>query len=184
MKNFKATEKGHVIGEYTAFSLASWIKRGDKIVADIREAFRTGNNSTIEALKLAGIIQSVKHAHNIIPTSGRSVLARILAGDVTYSGEVDYGALGDGTSAFTNSSTTLNNEIYRSQADSQAFDDNIAYIDWFIEAGDVADQTFEEWGAFIDGTASADSGQAWSLLITGGWVKSGSMFVSAKYTFV
>ena len=112
-------------------------------------------------------------------------MARLLAGDVTYSGEVDWGALGDdATPSFNNASTQLVNEVFRSQADSQAFDDNIAYIDWFIASGDVADDTYTEFGAFIDGTGAADSGQAWSLLATGGWVKSGSMFISAKYTLV
>lgn len=168
-----------------AISLAPWVTRKMKIVDDIRQAIRTQNWSILKALMDCGVVLEVKEAKNIIPTTGRAVLARILAGDVTYTGEVDYGALGSAASpAFTNASTQLTTEVYRSQADSQAFDDNIAYIDWFIAAGDVADQTFEEFGAFIDGTASADSGQAWSLLKTGGWVKSGSMFISGKYTFV
>lgn len=174
-----------VIGEYTAISLASWVQRGSKVIDDIRQAIRTGNKTMLETLLAHGVIQSISEVKNIIPTSGRSILARILAGDTTYTGEVDYGALGDGGSpSFNNASTILSNEVYRSQADSQAFDDNIAYIDWFIAAGDVADQTFTEFGAFIDGTGSADTGQAWSLLATGGWVKSGSMFISGKYTFV
>lgn len=180
----KANEIQKVKGEYTAFSLAPWVEKSSKIVADLRQAIRTGNNAIINTLKQSGAVLEVKEATNIIPTSGRAVLARLLAGDATYSGEVDYGALGSGTTAFTNASTQLNTEVYRSQADSQAFDDNIAYIDWFIASGDVADQTFQEFGAFIDGTGTANSGQAWSLLITGGWVKSGSMFISAKYTFI
>lgn len=184
MQQFNANEKGKVIGEYMAFSLAPWVTRNMPVIKDLREAIRTQNWRIVQALKDCGVILEIKEAHNIIPTTGRSVLARILAGDNTYTGEVDYGALGSGSTAFTNASTELNTEVYRSQADSQAFDDNIAYIDWFIAAGDVADQTFQEFGAFIDGTGSADSGQAWSLLITGGWVKSGSMFISGKYTFV
>ena len=184
-QHFNANEKGKVIGEYMAISLAPWVTRGMPFIKDIRDAIRTRNWRILKALQDCGVVLEVKEAHNIIPTSGRNVLARILAGDVTYTGEVDYGALGSAASpAFTNASTQLTTEVYRSQADSQAFDDNIAYIDWFIAAGDVADQTFEEFGAFIDGTGSANSGQAWSLLKTGGWVKSGSMFISGKYTFV
>lgn len=182
---YQNIEKGKVIGEYTALSLAPWVERGSKVISEIREALKTGNQAVIDTLKASGVILDVKHVHNIIPTTGRSVLARLIAGDTTYSGEVDYGALGSSASpAFGNASTQLGTEVYRSQADSQAFDDNVAYIDWFIAAGDVADQTFEEFGAFIDGTGSANTGQAWSLLKTGGWVKSGSMFISGKYTFV
>ena len=181
---FKNEEQGKTIGEYTFFSLAPWVTRGSRIIDELRHAVRTGNQTLIQALIDKGAVRRVQMNRNIIPTVGRAVWARRLAGDTTYSAEVDYGALGSGSTAFTNASTTLNTEVYRSQADSQAYDDNLAYIDWFIASGDVADQTFEEFGGFIDGTGAADSGQAWSLLITGGWVKSGSMFISAKYTLV
>jgi hypothetical protein len=184
MKKFNPHEIGKIKGEYWAWSLAPWITRTSPILNDIRHAIRTGNKRLMQALIDTGAVQRMKYNTNLIPTTGRNVLARLLAGDTTYSGEVDYGALGDGNTAFTNASTTLNNELFRSQADSQAYDDNIAYIDWFVESGDIADQTFEEFGAFIDGNGSADTGQAWSLLVTGGWVKSGSMFISGKYTLV
>ncbi len=185
MKKLNANEKGKVIGEYIAVSLAPWVKKEMQVVEDIRKAIRENNKRLLKSLIDSGIILQLKEAHNIIPTTGRSVLARLLAGDTTYTGEIDWGALGNGASpVFNNASVKLVNEVFRSQADSQAYDDNIAYIDWFIESGDVADQTFTEFGAFIDGTASADSGQAWSLLATGGWVKSGSMFISGKYTFI
>lgn len=183
-KHFNVADTGYWKGEYTKFSLASFVKRGDRVLDDIRRAIRTGNHRIIDALKIAGVITDIQYAENIIPTTGRNVLCRLLAGDNTYTGEIDYGALGDGSPSFTNASTVLDNEVYRSQADSQAFDDNITYIDWFVSAGDVADQTFTEFGAFIDGTGSVDSGRAWSLLATGGWVKSGSMFISGKYTLV
>lgn len=182
---FGFVEQAKIKGEYTMFSLAPWVDRKSKIINDLRLAIRTNNQNMIQALIDTGVILSVQKKTNIIPTTGRNVLARRLAGDVTYSGEVDYGAIGTGVSpSFTNASTQLSSEQYRAQADSQAYDENIAYIDWFIAAGDVADATYTEFGAFIDGTASANSGQAWSLLATGGWVKSGSMFISGKYTFV
>lgn len=184
MDTFFAKEKMKIIGKYTCFSLAPWVQRGDQVLDDIRLAIRTKNNAIIQALKDIGVILEVKEAYNLIPTTGRNVLARLVTGDTTYTGEIDWGALGDTNTAFTNASTQLNNELFRSQADSQVFDDNVAYVDWFVAAGDVADGTYEEFGAFIDGTAAADSGQAWSLLVTGGWVKSGSMFISGQYTFV
>lgn len=184
MKNL-AHETAKIIGEYTAISLSPTVQKGDRVLEDIRLAVRTGNNVMLKRLQEAGIINNIQYAKNLIPTTGRNVLARLLAGDNTYTGEVDYGALGDAVSpSFTNASTLLGNEVYRSQADSQAYDDNIAYIDWFIASGDVADGTYTEFGAFIDGTGSADSGRAWSLLATGGWVKSGSMFISGKYTLL
>lgn len=185
MQKLVNAEIGKIKGEYFAFSLAPWVKRNSQIIRDIRHAIKTGNMQIIKALRDTGAVLDFKYNQNIIPTTGRNVLARLLAGDATYSGEVDWGAIGTGVSpSFTNASTQLSSEQFRSQADSQVFDDNIAYIDWFIASGDVADDTYTEFGAFIDGTASADSGQAWSLLATGGWVKSGSMFISGKYTLV
>lgn len=169
-------------GFYQFFSLPKNISQNSKLIEKLRLHVRNKENLNIGALIKSGAILSHKTAHNLIPATGLNVVARRLAGETTYSLEVDYGALGSGSSAFTGASTQLNTEVYRKQAASQAYDANISYIDWFIESGDVADQTFEEFGAFIDGSGSANSGQAWSLLITGGWVKSGSIFISAAYT--
>jgi len=180
-KNSK--EKSGVKGEYTFFSISDWVKENSKEISLLREYIKTGNKNIIENLKKSGAILNVQTKTNLIPTTGFNVLTRLLSGDTTYSGEVDYGAIGTGVSpSFTVASTQLVSEQFRKQASSQSYDDNIAYIDWFIASGDVADDTYTEFGAFIDGSASADSGQAWSLLATGNWIKSGSIFISAKYT--
>lgn len=179
----KIKEKLMIKGEYQCFKLADFVTEKSKTISKLRKYVKTQQTAILEALLASGEVISVCNATNLIPTVGRNVLARLLAGDTTYTGEIDYGALGNGVApSFTNASTILSNEVYRKQASSQSFDDNIAYIDWFIASGDVADQTFTEFAAFIDGTGAADSGQAWSLLATGGWIKSGSMFISAKYT--
>lgn len=142
--------------------------------------FSRGDNSAF--IGFAHILNGIQEVANLTPTIGRNVLARLLAGDTTYTGEINYGALGSGSSAFTNGSTQLNTEVFRKLNSDASFDDNIAYIDWFIASGDVADATYPEFGAFIDGGAGANSGQAFSLTLTGGWVKSGSMFISLKIT--
>ena len=170
---------------YKVFQLSDEVTENSFTILNlIREFVRTGKKEIIDNLISNGFVLNYSENHNIVPTVGRNVLARLLAGDTTYSGEVDYGAIGNGVSpTFTNASTALSNEIYRKQASSQGFDDNISYIDWFIASGDVADGSYTEFGAFIDGTASTDSGQAFSLIaipIT----KSGSVFVSAVYTLL
>jgi len=132
---------------------------------------------------IAGIIQVEQEVDNLVPTVGRTVLARRLSGDTTYTGEINYGALGSGTTPFTNASTQLNTEVFRKIKSDSSFDNNITYTDWFIASGDVADQTFQEFSAVIDGTGTANSGQAFSLVVTGGWVKSGSCFISLRVTF-
>lgn len=182
---FFTKEKLKYKGEYTKFSIAPHIESTDPVLDDIRVALRTGNTRIINALKQSGIITDIQFAHNIIPFSGRNVLARILAGNTAYSGAIDYGALGNAFGPFfNNNSTELSNEVYRKQAQTRSYDNNITYVDWFFAASDVADQTFTEFGAFIDGTSTANSGRAWSLFATGGWVKNGAMFVSGKYTLI
>jgi hypothetical protein len=120
---------------------------------------------------------------NIIPLVGRNVLTRLLCGDVTYTGAINYGAFGSGSTAFNSTSTQLNAEVYRKLNVGLLADGNFAYADWYIASGDVANQTFNEFGVFIDGTASANTGQAISLLLpTGGFVKSGAMFISFTLT--
>lgn len=180
----KINKEVTIKANYKMFKLARNILSEDSpVVNTLRKFARTGNKKILDSLIAHGYVIEMNEVHNLIPTVGRNVLARLLAGDATYSGEVDYGALGTAVSpSFSNSDTQLGNEVYRKQASDQAFDDNIVYIDWFLASGDVADQTFTEFGAFIDGTASANSGQAFSLLATGGWVKSGSIFISAQYT--
>lgn len=122
--------------------------------------------------------------HNIIVTVGRAVLAERLAGGTTYSGEINYGALGTGVAPSpANGDTTLDTEAFRKLAASQTFSDNIAYVDFFYTASDTSG-TFTEFGNFIDGLAGVDTGQLFSYIATGGWVKSGSesLFVSCQYT--
>ena len=178
-------EQTTIKGEYQFVKLSPQLQ-DEKIEKEILPRLRIAlkHNDQIELNKMVDekIIYQIKEKTNLIPTTGRNVLARLLTGDTTYTGEINYGALGSGDTAFTNASTKLNTEVFRKLASSASFDDNIAYVDWFIASGDVADQTFEEFGAFIDGEAGADTGQAFSLLITGGWQKSGSIFISAKYT--
>jgi hypothetical protein len=166
----QANEQAKTIGEYFAFMLPADVSESE--VAELRRQVRSGRVTAPHC-----------YVKNILPTTGRSVLARLLSGDATYTGEVNYGALGSGaTPVFTNASDKLVTEVFRKIPSSHSFDGHISYVDWFIAAADCADGTYTEWGAFIDGTASADSGQAWSLLATGGWVKSGSMYVAARYT--
>lgn len=103
----------------------------------------------------------VHEVTNLIPTAGRSVLAQRLAGTTTYSGTVNYMAVGSGTAAPANGDTTLGSEAYRQTLSSSTYTNHVAYLSCFIAAGD-ATGTHTEAGLFIDGTGSADTGQLFS----------------------
>lgn len=95
---------------------------------------------------------------NVTTTVGRSVLAQRLSGTTTYTGVVNYGALGTNSTAPAVGNTQLGTETYRKALSSGTYLNNIAYIENFYTATEVSG-TFEEYGFFIDGTGTANSGQ-------------------------
>jgi len=95
---------------------------------------------------------------NIVVTEGRAVFAARLASDTTYSGSINYGALGTSTTAPANADTQLGTETFRKAISSYNSVDNIAYLSFFYTATEVTG-TFKEFGNFIDGSAAANSGQ-------------------------
>jgi hypothetical protein len=166
------------------FILAGWVKEHSHWVNLIRQFVLTGNQQIYDYLIQQGIILNFQSKHNLITTRGRNVLCRLLAGDTTYSGQVNYGALGTGVSPSPSSSSTqLATEVYRKIYSSHTQDGaNTSFIDFFYAAGDT-NGTYTEFGNFIDGTSSANSGQMFSYVATGGWVKTSlqSLFVSCQY---
>lgn len=98
---------------------------------------------------------------NLIPTVGRGVFAQRLCGTLTYTGTVNYVALGTGSTAPANGDTQLTTETYRRLIFSATPVNNIAYITGVFTAAEVSG-TFAEVGLFIDGTASPNSGQIYS----------------------
>jgi hypothetical protein len=107
---------------------------------------------------------------NIVVLSGRSAMARILLGDTTYSGAINYGALGTDSTAPAASDTTLGAEVARKLFARRTRTDAQLNFDFFYSQLDT-DGTYEEFGIFIDGDASADTGQLFNHALTGGWAK-------------
>jgi len=120
---------------------------------------------------------------NIIPTAGRSVLAQRLANTTTYTGIINYGALGSGSASPANSNTTLGTETYRKATSSQTSASNIAYISNFYTATETSG-TYAEAGWFIDGAASANTGQLFSrFLISVSKAVTETLTVESTFTF-
>jgi hypothetical protein len=165
------------------FNLRGDIEETHPALNTIRQALRTGNKDALYVLEAEGIIERHHADHNLVVTMGRNVIARLLVGDVTYSGQINYGALGTSSTAVGNSDTQLGTEVYRKLFASHTTDgNNVAYVDFFYAATDW-NGTANEFGNVIDGTASANTGRLFSHILTGGWVKSNvqSMFISCQY---
>lgn len=121
---------------------------------------------------------------NLVVTVGRSVLAQRLSNITTYTGIINYGALGSGSTTPVNGDTQLQTEVFRKVVASASATANVSFIDFFYAKADT-NGTYNEFGTFIDGSGSANSGQMFTHALTGGWTKSSSesMTVSAQYTF-
>jgi hypothetical protein len=174
----------NIEANFDFFNLRGDIAEDDPVVDIIRVAIRQNKRGLLQQLEQQGIIQRHHMAHNLVATVGRNVIARLLVGDTTYTGAINYGALGTSSTTPNNSDTQLGTEVYRKLYASRTTDgNNVSYIDFFYAATDT-NGTYTEFGNVIDGTASANTGRLFSHILTGGWVKTNlqSMFVSAQYT--
>lgn len=97
--------------------------------------------------------------HNLVPNVLRYSLATLISGTtVTPTFKANYLALGSGSTAPTNSDTSLQAEEVRSLFNDRSAANNVAYLDVFFPSSVVGGQTYLEAGVFVDGTGSADTG--------------------------
>ncbi|MFA6429771.1 MAG: hypothetical protein WCV84_04720 [Patescibacteria group bacterium] len=122
------------------------IERGEQVARELLDEYH------------AKALVAVHEFDNLIPTVGQSVIAQRLANVTTYTGIVNYAAVGSNTTTPNISDTQLGTETYRQTLTSQTYLDNIAYLSCFIVAGS-ATGTHKEAGLFIDGGAGANTGQ-------------------------
>jgi len=109
---------------------------------------------------LDGNIVKVQEIDNLVTTVGKEVFSRLLAGDTTYSGLINYLAVGTGLSSPAITDTTLETEIGRTTAQAPTPTRTGTSVTWeFYFSPTEAIGTLKEIGAFIDGTGTADSGQ-------------------------
>ncbi len=131
---------------------------------------------------LTGAIKSKQVVENLVTTVGRSVLASLLAGDNTYSGELTHGALGSSTTTPTNADTQLGAEIVgaRVAVISQIAVANESFSSFFFPDGDQID--YEEFANFIDGSLTINSGQIFShVLISGSKAVNETLTIDSNY---
>lgn len=105
-------------------------------------------------------IMKVQKVDNLVVTVGKEVVARLLANDQTYSGYINYVAVGTGLSSPNISDTTLETEIARTLPQAPTPTRVGAEVTWeFFFAAAEAVGTLKEVGAFIDGNATLNTGQ-------------------------
>lgn len=183
-------EKGTITGELVISVYNTMTAKGHALEQEILAlidgprfaGYREKYLSLVKEMRDLFLVREYK-VTNLIATEGRAVIAQRLANDTTYTGIINYGALGSSATAPTNGDTQLTTEVFRKVVASTSDTTNQAFIDFFYSKTDT-DGTYEEFGTFIDGTGSADTGQLFTHALTGGWVKSASesLTVSVTYT--
>jgi hypothetical protein len=118
---------------------------------------------------------------NLVVLSGREAIARRLIGDFAYTGAINYGALGTASAAASASDAALGAEAARKLFARRSRAGAQVSLDFFFSQADT-DGTYEEFGLFIDGDESADSGQLFNRALTGGWTKSDAEAMTVSIT--
>src|SRR5689334_7760039 len=122
----KVAQEVKIRGNFDFYTLPKITRKNAYIIRELRRFQRTNgaNKHVIERIKARGLIHRHMRKHNLITTRGRAVLASLLAGDPTYSGQINYGALGSSSTPVNNSDIKLGTEVYRKIYASHTTDGN------------------------------------------------------------
>lgn len=109
---------------------------------------------------------------NVTCDDGRTRIAKALSGNISTTDEIEvnYVAVGTSATAPATSDTQLTAETFRKQVSSVTYSGKSFYATAFYAAGE-ATATLQEHGLFIEGSATANSGELLSHLLTGAIVK-------------
>lgn len=119
---------------------------------------------------------------NQVVSVGRQCFTARLINELTYTGVINYGALGTSSTAVSDAQTTLVAEVKRKGVATRTRVANTATIRFFYSKSDTSG-TYEEFSTFIDGTATVDTGQMFNRVLTGGWTKSSSESLTVTAQF-
>lgn len=181
----KIKERAGILGRVT---LTSFTVGNNKEAKEIEKFLNTAIDISPELFEQK--IQRLKQLcdfkektfKNQVVSVGRQCFAGRLVGETTYTGIINYGALGTGSTAISDSDTVLDTEVKRKAVATRSRTGTSVTVRFFFTKSDT-NGTYEEFGTFIDGSASADSGQLFNRVLTGGWTKSSSETLTVTVQF-
>lgn len=110
---------------------------------------------TIKTFKDGELVREIGPIPNKVVSSsgyGRNIIARQLTGDTTYSMEIDSVAVGDDNTAAADGDTALGNSLVSGiSLTKTTLSNNQITFDVFVADGNLADDTYEEFGLFCNG---------------------------------
>lgn len=110
-----------------------------------------------ELFDLQGNLIEKKEYDNLVVNVAKNGFAAILNDESGFTGIINYGAIGTSTASPALTDTTLTAEIARAVVESNSRANNVATITFYFDPT-TGNGTLKEFGAFIDGTASANTG--------------------------
>lgn len=145
----------------------------DAVLKEMHDTSRETFRDAMRNLKHSVRDFRIMTANNLVVDVGCEVLAAFIAGETDYTGGINFGALGTGSATVTAGNTTLATETFRKPFASRERSGKSVTIDFYYSTGDT-NGTYNEFGCFIAGTETANSGQMYNRLLTGGWTKTSS----------
>ena len=133
------------------------LRRDALAVASTRHA------KIMQAILDEGFLETAVDQHNMVMVgalTGKDLLVQYLTAGTTYSGGINYGAMGTGSTAVAATDTQLTTETNRAATTfAQDAGYNEAVLQFFFPDAVLSNTTFYECGTFMNATASANSGQ-------------------------
>ena len=125
-------------------------------VRDIQERF--------EGLK--GLIERRKRIM-LGTNTGKDLILDRLIGDNTYSLNILYAEIGSGTNTPADSDTALQTPASRVAKNTGVVSGNVATFQFFFADGVLANGSYNEFGTFVDGSATIGTGQIFNRALFG-----------------
>lgn len=107
--------------------------------------------------------------NTVMNTTGRGIqmLMERLGGSTTYTGIINYGAIGTSATAPANTDTQITAETARTTVATATISGDVLTVKFFFADANLANGTYREFGTFVDGTASANSGRLFNHALFG-----------------
>lgn len=107
--------------------------------------------------------------NTIMNSTGRGLqmLMERLSGSTTYTGIINYGGIGTSATAPATSDTQLTAEVARTIIATGTLSGNVLTCKFFFADANLTNGTYREFGTFIDGTATLNSGRIFNHALFG-----------------
>lgn len=143
-------------------------KKINKIIVTPEEKKKLRGFVRIETYKCGKKIRETEEMENLVmlgANTGITLLLQRLIGVNTYSANITHADIGTGTNPATQADTKLQTAIVRAVRGSESVSGSQANMSFFFPDALLPNGSYNEFGTFIDGTISVDTGQIFNHLV-------------------